>query len=42
MQKSNFTRRMLQQIGRYKEDFETNNDENKFTSVENSITASQP
>ena len=38
MQKSNFARRMLQQIGGYKEDFETNNDENKFIFVENSVT----
>ena len=29
---------MLQQIGHYKEDFETNNDENKFTFVEISVT----
>ena len=29
---------MLQQIGGYKEDFETNNDENKFTFVEISVT----
>ena len=31
MQIFNFVRRMLQQIGRYKEDFVTNNDERKFT-----------
>ena len=29
---------MIQQIGRFKGDFETNNDENKFTFVENSVT----
>ena len=38
VQKSNFARRMLQQIGRYKEDFKTSNDENKFIFVENSVT----
>ena len=32
---------MLQQIGRYKEDFETNNDDNKFTFVEISVTMSK-